>query len=195
MLLTCPGWLNLLLKYMWPGFISNIATNLTVSQLNNLFERLSRMLAGMPIFRVVFSKMVLRELSLGATPPSFANGTVRIALYDLELLYLRPSVSPGFHLAGPVNAALHGHSPVPTTKPADLALFCVDHRVGSSMHPQASCRELRNRHTMISVHCCAQLTTASATWPHTGIGMTGPASRSPDRPVAALHPSVSRISK
>lgn len=74
----CTGWLNLLLKYMWPGFVSNIATNLTVNQLNNLFERLSRMLAAMPIFRVVFSQMLLRELSLGATPPRFANGTVRI---------------------------------------------------------------------------------------------------------------------
>jgi len=72
-----PGWLNLLLKYMWPGFVSNIATSLTVNQLNNLFERLSRMLSGMPIFRVVFSQLVLRELSLGATPPRFANGTVR----------------------------------------------------------------------------------------------------------------------
>eukprot|EP00892_Ulva_mutabilis_P000158 jgi/Ulvmu1/10142/UM006_0096.1 len=75
--ITC-GWLNLLLKYMWPGFISNIATNLTVNQLNNLFARLSRMLSGMPIFRVVFSQMVLRELCMGATPPRFANATVRI---------------------------------------------------------------------------------------------------------------------
>lgn len=73
-----------MLKYMWPGFLSNIATNLATNQLNNLFAKLSRTIGSQAIFRMALSQLGLRELSLGATPPRFENVTVRCLVRDMS---------------------------------------------------------------------------------------------------------------
>lgn len=65
-----------MLKYMWPGFMSNIATNLATNQLNNLFAKLSRTIGAQALFRMALSQLSLRELCLGATPPQLENATV-----------------------------------------------------------------------------------------------------------------------
>lgn len=67
----------MLFKVAWPCFISFIGTNLACKQLDNLFAKLSQNLKSKPIFRVAFSQLSLRELSLGAVPPTFDNATVR----------------------------------------------------------------------------------------------------------------------
>lgn len=71
------GWLNTLLKYIWPGFISTICNNLAQKQLTTLFDKLSVSLKKQPMFRVAFGSMKLQELSLGCLPPEFDNATVR----------------------------------------------------------------------------------------------------------------------
>jgi hypothetical protein len=71
------GWLNVILKYIWPCFFSFIGTNIACNQLRNLFARLSGNLKKAPIFRMAFSQLSLREMSLGAVPPTFDNATVR----------------------------------------------------------------------------------------------------------------------
>jgi hypothetical protein len=70
------GWLNVILKYAWPCFLSFIATNIAGNQLRNLFTKLSNNLKKAPVFRMAFSQLSLREISLGSVPPTFHNAAV-----------------------------------------------------------------------------------------------------------------------
>lgn len=73
---TC-GWLNLIIKTLWPGFILNVSNNLASRLLRNLFQRLTRNFANSSVMKHL-ADLELAEFSLGCMPPTFANAAARV---------------------------------------------------------------------------------------------------------------------